>query len=290
MAKYHIRANAELFKKEDCKNNCGCCIDPVQTLVKGYKSFIWDRFESCLQAKWSVGDCVVGCHNESYNETDSTRRNSHQRRVSKILIAKLIEALKEANDFPENPKDFETVYDWVAKYVESVRKSIKTPELDSAADLDDEDGAETIEELSVHICPLLKYDTALRMCYNMAGPDGGLIPSAENRCLPEKKVYLQRGALDGARELLKITRLSKIENALTNNRDRFILKNYINLDSSKELDYPDIIDISCFNSDLQGLGSYHLENFLCIFHQLFRDWANGYEIRVNELKTRKIKP
>ena len=287
MAKYIIRSNTDLPNIRVCKNNCVCCIDPVKTLVEGYKSYVWNKFEACLQAKWSIGDCVVGCHNESYNETDSTRRNAHQRRVSKILIANLVKALKEADDFPENPKDFETIYDWVAKYVESVRVNIQTDELDEADDSQEDECMETSEELSIHICPLLKYDTALRMSYNMASPEGGLITPKENCCLPNNYVYLQRGALEGARGLHKICMLSEIETELTPKRRRFTLKKYIDIKSEEELEGPTKIEISRFNSDLRSLGSYHLENFLCVYHQLFRDWAKGYEIRVNELKKQK---
>lgn len=289
MAKYIIRANTDSYNIKECKKNCGCCIDPVKTLVEGYKSFVWDRFEACLQAKWSVGDCVVGCHNEFYNETDSTHRNSHQRRASKTLIANLTKALKEADDFPENPKDFETVYEWVAKYVESVRENIKTPEMDEADDSQEEECMETQEDLSIHICPLLKYDTALRMCYNMPGADGRFITPRDNYCLPENFVYLQRGALEGAKALHKICMLSEIETELTPKKRKFILKKYIDIESEEELDGPNKIKTSRFNSDLQNLGSYHLENFLCIYHQLFKDWANGYEIRVNELINMKNK-
>lgn len=118
----------------------------------------------------------------------------------------------------------------------------------------------------------------------MAGSDGEFISPEENHCLPKNMVYLQSGALYGARELLKICKLSHREAALINNRNKFILKDYITLDSSKELENPDIVEITNFNSDLQSLGSYHLENFLCIYHRLFKDWATGYEIRVIELE------
>ena len=292
MTKYIMRVNNDSFDYGSCKTNCGCAIDPVKTLVEGYKSIVKDHFEACLQAKWSIGDCVAGCHNDHYNETVSTHRNSHQRRVSKKLIAGVAKALEEAEDFPENPKDFEDIYGWVGNYVEDVRKNlknIKLPEMEEAYDFVDDVGDETTEELSKDICPLLKYDTALRMSYNMAAPDGGLIAPEHNHCLPEKYVYLQRGALDGAKALMKVTELSQQETELTPKRKNFVLKDYINPNSTDKLETEGKLDILNFNNDLKSLGSYHLENFLCVYHRLFEDWATGYEIRLEELKKNKNK-
>lgn len=287
MPKYVMRVNSDSFDLKECKKNCGCYIDPLKTLIEGYKILEWEKFENCLKSKWSIGDCVVGCHNEIYNETDSTNRNAHQRRVSKILIARLIEALKLANDFIENPKDFETIYNWVAKYVEIVRADLKAPEMEDDDDFQDEEDTDISEDLSIHICPLLKYDTALRMAYNMEGADRQLIPSKDNECLPKNYVYLQRGALLGARALLKISLLSQREANIFKKRKKYILKPYLTLKSPNELDGPCIIEMSHFNADLQDLGSYHVENFLCIYHQLLTDWANGYEIRVENLEWTK---
>lgn len=290
MAKYEMRVNTDSFNYNLCKNNCYCCIDPVRTLVEGYKSFVKEMFESCLRAKWSIGDCVVGCHNEHYNETDSTRRNSHQRRVSKELVAKLTVALSTATDFPESPENFEEIYNWVSVYVEEARKEVKNEvekEVENLGCFDEEEVMETFEELSIHICPLLKYDTALRMSYNMAGTDGGLIPPEKNKCLPKDWVYLQRGALKGAEALLEVSQLSVQEKELTPKRSRFILKDYIT--EVDKFEGPCRIEISKFNDDLQSLGSYHLENFLCIYHQLFEDWAKGYEFRLEEQKKSKNK-
>lgn len=284
MPKYKMRVNPESFDLKACRRNCSCYIDPMETLAAGYEELIWDKFEACLQAKWSIGDCVVGCHNDRYNETDSTRRNPHQRRVSKKFVLKVKEKLDNADDFPTDPADFEEIYKWVGTHIETVRKSLNSPEMDDSEDLDENPVMDTVEELSIHICPLLKYDTALRMSYNMAGPDGNLIPSEENHCLPDKKVYLQRGALSGAKALVKITRLSQREAAIKNRTDGIVLKDYLTLEPTDELDGPTIIDISCFSPILRKLGSYHLENFLCIYHQLLNDWANGYEIRINNLE------
>lgn len=295
MTKYIMRVNNDSFDYGSCKTNCGCAIDPVKTLVEGYKSFVRDRLEACLQAKWSVGDCVAGCHKDAYNETVSTRRNSHQRRISKVMIARLAKALENAEDFPENPKDFEDIYGWVGKYVESVSRELKDSGIaeanDNGEDEDcfDDDGEETLEDLCSYISPLLKYDTALRLSYNLANPDGNLIPPKDNNCLPKQKVYLQQGALLGARALLQISKLSREEVKLTPNREKHILKNYINPDWVGTLDRPSILDIVKFNNDLKSLGSYHLENFLCVYHRLFEDWATGYEIRLEELKKSKNK-
>ena len=279
-----MRAKQKLFNYNNCKKNCGCCIDPIKTLVEGYKSFVWEKLEACLSAKWSVGDCVAGCPNEYYSETESTHRNPHQRRVSKVLVARLAKALTDADDFPENPKDFETIYDWVSKIVEETRRGIKGNEMDESDAADQVDGLETLEELFQHICPLLKYDTALRMSYNLAGPNGEFIPPESNVCLPKKFVYLQRGALWGAQELLRISQLSQEETDLTPKKAPFIFKEYV---KETELDGPCRIEISKFNKDLQSLGSYHLENFLCIFHQLFEDWAEGYEQRLKIQKNKQ---
>lgn len=288
MAKYKMRVNAESFVYEKCKGNFGCDIDPLKTLIEGYKVLVMDNFENCLKAKWSIGDCIVGCHNPYYSATESSRRNSHQRRLSKELIAKLAEELEKADDFPNLPSDFESIYGWVGKHVESVRKTVGN-EVDNNYDSNQEEVAETFEELSIHICPLLKYDTALRMSYNLAAPDGGFIPREKNNYLPQKYVYLQRGALWGAKALAEITRLSKKESTLTPKRSKFVEKDYLQLDDIKELENPTRIEISQFCSDLQALGSYHVENFLCIYHRILEDWASGYEIRICKLeKSKKI--
>ena len=286
MAKFKFRENLAIFDHDACKLNCCCDIDPIKTLVEGYKVLVKGTFEKCLESKWSLGDCVAGCHNDFYTEKDSSHRNPHQRRLSKEMVAKLSAALENATDFPESPADFEEIYNWVGKYVEFVSENLKSDLCEESEDSDDNDDIDSIEELSINICPLLKYDTALRLAYNMAGADGKLIPPQENDCLPRKLVYLQCGALKGAQALLKITLLSRKEAELFPEKSRRnIRKEYLNLESEESLKKP--IEIQKFNPDLQSLGSYHLENFLCDYHRLFEYWAAGYEIQVNKLAEEK---
>lgn len=52
----------------------------------------------------------------------------------------------------------------------------------------------------------------------------------------------------------------------------------------------DAIPIKEFlHQDLRNLGSYHLENFLCIFHRILEDWAKGYEVYVADLREKANK-
>ncbi|MDE7179818.1 MAG: hypothetical protein K2N88_01290, partial [Muribaculaceae bacterium] len=253
-----------------------------------YKVLVKETFERCLESKWSLGDCVAGCHNDFYTEKDSSHRNPHQRRLSKEMVAKLSAALENATDFPDSPADFEEIYEWVGNHVESVRESLKSAVYDDSEDSDDYEGIESLKVLSNDICPLLKYDTALRMAYNMAGADGKMIPPEENYCLPRRLVYLQCGARRGAQALLKITLLSRKEAELFPEKNRKnILKEYLNLESEESLKKSPAVEILKFHPVLQSLGSYHLENFLCDYHRLFEYWAAGYEISVNKLAEEK---
>lgn len=266
MAKYLICPPADPFDEKECKKNCGCYIDPVQTLVAGYKVLISSRWDACLRAKWSVGDCVTGCYNSKYSIIDPLRRNSHQKRLTRKSITTLISTL-ETQDLPKKAlRNFETLYEWVSETIRPIISKYKS------------------EQVRVDIGPLLKYDVSLRMAYNITGPDGQCFAPANNPLLPKKMVYLQCGALKGARALLKISRLSHEEHSL--NR-KCKIKNYLTNVTTDELKGAAVIPFAHFDTNLRELNAYHLENFLCIYHQLLEDWADGMEMRITKIKEKR---
>ncbi len=268
MAKYQLCPPPFPFVEKECRQNCGCYIDPVQTLVTGYQALLSAKWDACLRAKWSIGDCVSGCHNPKYSVIDPVHRNSHQKRLTRKSIAKLISEL-ETQDLPKKAlRNFETIYGWVSDTVKPIISKYKS------------------EQVRVDIGPLLKYDVALRMAYNITGPDGQCYAPADNHLLPKKMVYLQCGALKGARALLKISQLSREEHSL-NRRCR--IKNYLTNVTIDELKGAAVIPYACFDAILRELNAYHLENFLCIYHQLLEDWADGMEARIAKLKEKQTK-
>lgn len=92
------------------------------------------------------------------------------------------------------------------------------------------------------------YDTALRIGWNK-----------EPQLLPKKYVYLHRGAMEGALALQKISEITG--------------KNYFRFDGKPGYR----VEITHFSKELQGLGANYLEDFLCIFHNIFSYWAEGVE-------------
>ncbi|MDE6403458.1 MAG: hypothetical protein K2K86_06595, partial [Muribaculaceae bacterium] len=218
MADTPQRGKVEDFNRaECCRFKCNQ-IDPVKSLVVGYRQLYSSDWENCLNQKWSVGDCVTGCHNDTYGAPDrhcSLNRNSHQYCVSTQAINEAIEKLSGRPLTPHAADSFEDFYEWVSDTIKTIHG---------------------IGDLSV-------YDTALRMGRHFA-KDGKHYPIE-----PQKYVYLHKGALWGAEALQRISRLGT---------------DYINPDL--RLDYR--IAINEFCDDLQSLGANHLENFLCIYHNL----------------------
>lgn len=236
MGKYTLFPRPERMKLEEwSKSKCcigGCyAIELISILIDGYRKYYRDNWSYCLTQKWSLSDCVAGCHNEEYDLDGliSQCRNGHQTQLRRIPIsqaAKIIEDADKASD-TENPdkkdewfSDFEALYD-------DVRGLLK-----------DVDG---IHDLTI-------YDTALRIGWNK-----------DPQLIPEKYVYLHRGAMEGALALQKISELTG--------------KKYFTYKGKPGYR----VELTYFREDLQALGANHLEDFLCVFHSILGYWAEGLE-------------
>lgn len=98
------------------------------------------------------------------------------------------------------------------------------------------------------------YDVALRIGY-----------IRRNQILPEKKVYLFRGACFGANKLRRT--MPTLFGTIPSNQ----------LDKNGEL-REDAYDISLFDKSLQDMGSMFLEDFFCCYHkELEKISTNGYD-------------
>lgn len=226
------------WSKETCCKKVCQSADLIKILIDGYEKYYKEAWSYCLPFKWSLGDCVAGCHNDFYDLDGKTvqYRHVHQTQLSRTAVSQGAEKLEESDKKSESIDDrFLEVNDRKPVFVdfESLYEDVRK-DLDSVGGIGD----------------MTIYDTALRIGWNQ-----------EPRLIPEKYVYLHRGAMDGALALLKLSRLSG--------------KPYFSYEG--KLGYR--VPITCFREDLQALGANHLEDFLCIFHQFLQDWSVGYEIR-----------
>lgn len=206
--------------------------DPIHSLIKIYVERIRANAEFCLKNKWSIADCLSGCHNQHYSPDTSSHTHPHQARLTKITKAELPAIIAAMEYDPEQITDFEKLYDWVKK----------------AFDIFESDGRLSEYKRSSYPRQMTIYDTALRMGYHN---DAGMI-------MPEKMVYLHRGALTGAKAL-------KIYSCNTN-ADYFVTDNSLKTDCR--------IPITSFSMELRSMGARDLEDFLCVFHEALKILAN----------------
>lgn len=235
----NVRMSLDEWSKEKCCNRQCETIDLITDLIAGYKAVQGPIWNKCLFQKWSLGDCVGGCHNEIYADTQQ-RRHGHQTQLSRNAVSEAASILEEKNKESES-QDPEKVQ-WFNDFdelLESVRADIK--------------GVYGIDDLTV-------YDTALRIGWNQ-----------NPRLVPQKYVYLHQGAMKGAVALQRVSRLLK--------RPYFTFEG--------KLEYK--VEISYFRKDLRELGANFLEDFLCVFHDILRYWADGLEkdLKEKEEKDRK---
>ena len=232
----------EWRKEKCCKRSCDP-VDLISVLIAGYEAFHKDQWSYCLDKKWSLGDCVAGCHNEVYDLEGriEQRRHGHQSQLARVpvsMAAKILEDADRASE-KENPdpehiwfEDFDALHD-------DLRKDLKN--LDG------------IDDLTI-------YDTALRIGWNK-----------KTQLIPEKFVYLHRGAMAGALALQKISEITG--------------KKYFFYEGKPEYR----VEINHFRKDLQKLGANHLEDFLCVFHNILRYWAEGVERDADKERIKKEK-
>ena len=143
-------------------------IDPIGNIIKDYGSKYKSLHNAVLSAHptWhnQIESCVRGLH-----KTNSGFKlgHMHQNRIKKIIKDAAIKALSKATYPPSYVKDFEDLFEWVFKVLQSNR---------------------VINNRCVWV-----YDIAMRMGQCMS-------PKIE----PKDYVYLYKGAYRGAVELNKI--------------------------------------------------------------------------------------
>ena len=193
----------------------------------------------CEDIKWSLDDCVSGCHNEVYTTDLGTHTAPHQRHLNMVTKYHLPELLKEQEFDPDTILVFEDLFDWVAQAFVNFKKGehlkdYKKPRYPG----------------QIHI-----YDTAVRIGKNM-------FVSYGREVMPKDYVYLHRGAWLGARYIQKIQRLLGKQTEIFQDTD-------VSPNSR--------LEISNFSPRLQSLGSYHIENFLCCYHNALGGYAKDLE-------------
>ncbi len=180
MGKYSLfsqddRLDLESWNKQACCNNNCRSIDLISVLIAGYPSTFGESYTHCLSQKWSLGDCVAGCHNDLYDYHEHQNRNGHQTQLSREAVTTAIRKIEEADRRSESERSAIELTDFEALY-EEVRKDIGN--IDGIGDL-------TI------------YDTALRLGWNR-----------HPQLLPKNFVYLHSGAMEGAEALRKVAILT----------------------------------------------------------------------------------
>ena len=208
--------------------------DYVEQLIRCYISTFKEGYKNCHVIKRSLSDCITGC----LNEPDCyTHRNSHQRRIKEKSIKKGTDSLTKMFDEhgSEDIKDFEQLFDLVEEYIGKIN--------------------------GLSRCTI--YDTALRLIW--------IHDKAYEHLLPEKMVYLHRGALTGARALWDID--STRSQIFGEN------KKYYSADYPKsEHAVPRETFIGPFNKTYGKikLNAYDIEDFLCVFHNELLNYALNY--------------
>lgn len=154
-----------------------------------------------IEKYWQSHDdcCLEEVEHECKTLADCVRlgKKRHHRRMTETTIRKTIKALKKSNLLNKTFCDFDELYDCVNEIIRGIKG---------------------IGQLAV-------YDISVRIGKRL------LKPAIE----PEKYVYLQSGALEGAKKLFGSS--IKIKSRMP---------------------------ITVFPKELQEIGSYHIENFLCV--------------------------
>lgn len=229
----HCRPSAEYVKPLQAAINEAIRSDePINSLIKIYVEKIRANAEYCLNNKWSIADCLSGCHNQCYCPDASSHTHPHQARLAKIAKAELPAIIAEMEYDPEEITDFEKLYDWLKKAFDQFKS----------------DGRLSEYKRSSYPSQMTIYDTALRMGYHNAA---GMI-------MPERMVYLHRGALSGAKALKIYSGITKTNYLVTDNT----LK-----DNCR-------IPVTSFSTELRSLGARDLEDFLCVFHNALKILAD----------------
>lgn len=161
------------FSRDKCGGCCRCGIDLVQIFASGYQQLVRSGWERCIEAKWSVGDCVAGCFNEQYDCEIGIARNNHQYRLDRSAIVEAEQRLSKLSSAGHSFTNFEELYQWVKNAISDISG----------------------------IGRLCVYDTALRLGWHVSS----------GRIAPQAYVYLHSGAALGASALKRLSELTGIE-------------------------------------------------------------------------------
>jgi hypothetical protein len=229
----------------------------ITNLVEIYLKNDEKRWTNCLLNKWSLSDCVTGCHNGEIEDKvlQSPGKklfnfHPHIKRFSAFTIFEMVYRMEYAS-FNRPYADFEELFDKVEWLAGHTHKSCQPPYIDKF-------GRVAI------------YDTALRIGFHLkknpkkdfgdyVDDNGDIHINYKNRVLPMKYVYLHAGAMKGARALATLGVLKKKPNA--NGKITLNLKELTKI-------FPTYI-----TRDLQP---YQIEDFLCVMHTVLEGLANAF--------------
>lgn len=265
------------FTKDDCCNFC-CGIDFIDILLAAYEKFQHEQWEHCLDMKWSVGDCIVGCHNceDCYDGVKPLLRNSHQFCISRQTIHHVKEELEKVLDRDLDSKvanvaeddAFEVLYKAISDIVDAKKmetENVSDEIADSTEIYDLQPENANREDVKISFGALTLYDTALRLGWH----------HVPNRIEPYKYVYLHAGALWGAQNLLRLQKAWEAFYKAKSEKKIYHVpayKRYFTEPVEFKGNGPVVMSLFC--ERLRDLGANHLENFLCVFHNELEAYAD----------------
>jgi hypothetical protein len=223
----------------------------IKDLVKIYLGNDEKRWTNCLLYKWSLSDCVTGCHNGEIEDKvlQSPGKklfnfHPHIKRFSAFTIFEMVYRMEYAS-FNRPFRDFEELFDKVEWLAGHTHESCQPPYIDKF-------GRVAI------------YDTALRIGFHLKkNPRKPFGNDNKNRVLPLKYVYLHAGAMQGARALATLGVLKKKPNA--NGKIKLELKELTKI-------FPSYI--------IEKLEPYQIEDFLCVMHKALERLAKKYKSQI----------
>jgi hypothetical protein len=223
----------------------------IEDLVKIYLKNDEKRWTNCLINKWSLSDCVTGCHNGEIEDKvlQSPGKklfnfHPHIKRFSAYTIFEMVYRMEYAS-FNRPFRDFEELFDKVEWLAGHTHESCQPPYIDKF-------GRVAI------------YDTALRIGFHLKrNPRKPFGNDNKNRVLPLKYVYLHAGAMQGARALAELGVLSKDPNG------------------NGKITLGLIVETTRFPTYItQRLEPYQIEDFLCVMHKALERLAKKYKSQI----------
>lgn len=221
----------ENFEKQevsviDCCDDNYCSssgsFNSLDLLIEGYLVVTRDRFKESITGMTSFKEYVYGTHARGVDGEVVIKRHPHQRRIPTEVLDTCTKNLKEA--FKDVSPSFFADFEQLFSFVEANKNSTG------------------FEQVCI-------YDTALRY-------------AGSNHCpLPQRYVYLHRGALWGAQSLWLIDQLFK--NKQSKRHKPFF----------RHPEYPlcDCVVLrSEFSKEFDKMSSAEIEDFLCVCHAILK--------------------